>query len=131
LDPEHLLQAIESAMEEARRLSVRLDEIESPRDRFLIKHELINGQEGLRRLILRAVKLSDKRFPVFPGRIQGVWNIQGLKELLERLSLENWANPKEFASFEKDMKALQTAVLDKMIPAEAYYDSVLADLEGE
>jgi hypothetical protein len=131
LDPEHLLQAVDNALEEARKLSVRLDEIESPRDRFLIKHELINGQEGLRRLILRAVKLSDKRFPVFPGRIQDVWNIQGLKELLERLSLENWANPKEFASFEKDMKALQAAVLDKMVPADSYYDSVLADLEGE
>jgi len=131
LDPEPLLQAVENSLEEARRLSVRLDEIESPRDRFLIKHELINGQEGLRRFILRAVKLSEKRFPVFPGRIQDVWNIQGLKELLERLSLENWANPKEFAAFEKDMKAIRAAVLYKMVPADSYYDSVLADLEGE
>jgi len=46
------------------------------------------------------------------------------------LSTDNWANPEDLASFEKDMKDLRLALRERTIPPEKYFRSILEELEG-
>ena len=61
LDPEHLLAAVERSLEDSKKLSLKLGETESAKTGSLIKHQLINAQEGLRKLVLKAVQMCDER----------------------------------------------------------------------
>jgi hypothetical protein len=131
LDPEHLLGAIERSVEESRKLSLRLGETGSARDRFFIKHELINAQEGLRKLVFGAIKICDKKPPALPRVVLDVLNVKVLRNMLDRLSTDNWANPEDLASFEKDIRALNTVFRERTVPHERYFRSILEELEGE
>lgn len=130
LDPEHLLGAVERSLEDSKKLSLRLGETESAKDRFFIKHKLINAQEGLRKLALGAIKICDKNPPALPGAVLDVLNVKILRDILDRLSTDNWANPEDLASFEKDMKDLRSALRERTIPPEKYFRSILEELEG-
>ena len=131
LDPEHLLAAVMRSLEDSKKLSLKVGETESAKDRFFIKHKLINGQEGLRKFVLRAVRMCEERSRALPGTTLEIINVPALKELLERLSTENWANPDDLASFEKDMRAVRAAFLERAVPREEYLRSILEELEGD
>lgn len=131
LDPEHLLAAVERSLEDSKKLSLKIGETESAKDRFFIKHKLINGQEGLRKLVFRAVRMCEERPSALPGATLDIINVPALKDLLERLSTENWANPDDLASFEKDVRAMRAAYLERAVPKERYVRSILEELEGD
>ena len=131
LDPEHLLAAVERSLEDSKKLSLKIGETESAKDRFFIKHKLINGQEGLRKLVFRAVRMCEERPRALPGATLDIINVPALKDLLERLSTENWANPDDLASFEKDVRAMRAAFLERAVPKEGYVRSILEELEGD
>ncbi len=131
LDPEHLLGTIERSVEESRKLSLKLGETESAKDRFFIKHDLIFAQEELRKLVFGAIKICDKEPPALPGMILDVLNVKVLRNILDRLSTDNWANPEDLASFDKDIRSLGTALRERTNPREDYLRSVLEELEGE
>jgi len=131
LDPEHLLGAIERSVEDSRKLSLSLGETESVKDRFFIKHELINAQEGLRKLVFGAIKMCDKKPPALPGMVLDVLNVKILRNMLERLSIDNWANPEDLASFDKDIRTLTTAFRERTASREKYFRSILEELESE
>jgi len=131
LDPEHLLAAVERSLEDSKKLSLKIGETESAKDRFFIKHKLINGQEGLRKLVFRAVRMCEERPCALPGATLDIINVPALKDLLERLSTENWANPDDLASFEKDVRAMRAAYLERAVPKERYVRSILEELEGD
>ncbi len=101
-DPEKLLAAVDRTLEEGQRLTVKLGQTESPKDQFFIKQELINWQEGLRALFLRVVKMCEKSSWRLPRFTEDVINTQVLRRLLERLSMENWSNLDDFASFSSE-----------------------------
>ena len=130
LDPEHLLAVIERTLEDSKKLSLKIAETESTKDQFFIKHTLINGQEGLRKLVLKAVRMCEERSPALPGATLDIINVPALKHLLERLSTENWAIPEDLASLEKDMKSIRTAFLERAAPREEYVRSILEELQG-
>ena len=130
LDPEHLLGAVERSLEDSKKLSLRLGETEPAKDRFFIKHKLINAQEGLRKLALGAIKICDKNPPALPGAVLDVLNVKILRDILDRLSTDNWANPEDLASFEMDMKALCAAFRKLTVPREKYFRSILEELEA-
>lgn len=98
-DPEKILAVADRTLEEGQRLSLKLGLTESPKDQFFIKQELINWQEGLRALFLRVIKMCEKSSWTLPRYTQEIINPQVLRRLLERLSMENWSNLEEFASF--------------------------------
>lgn len=131
LDPEHLLGAIERSVEESRVLSLKLGETESAKDRFFIKHDLIFAQEELRKLVFGAIKICDKEPPALPGMVLDVLSVKVLRNILDRLSTDNWANPEDLASFDKDIKSLAAALRERTSPREDYLRSVLEELEGE
>ncbi len=128
LDAERFISLLEESVEDAKRLSLRLGETETPKDRFLIKHDLINGQERLRKLVIRAVRLCENSSPGFPGKTRDALNADEIKEILNQLSAENWANPEDLASFEKSLNFLRSGFQNGSIPRDEYLKSILEDL---
>lgn len=131
LDVERLLEAAESARDETRRLTRSLEQAESPKDQFFIKQDIINGQEALRKLVLRAAKMCERRTCSLPAVTADVIGLRALKDLLERLSLENWSNPADFADFEKTLEGLRGSFAARATPPDAYRRAILAELEND
>jgi len=130
-DPEKILDAVDRTMEEAQRLSLKLGQTESPKDQFFIKQELINWQEGLRALFLRVIKMCEKSSWSLPSYTQEIVNSQVLRRLLERLSMENWSNLEEFASFSAAISEIKKAFQAKIEPRLAYLRSLKREIETE
>ncbi len=130
-DPDKILAAVDRTLEEAQRLSLKLGQTESPKDQFFIKQELINWQEGLRALFLRVIKMCEKSSWSLPRYTQEILNSQVLRQLLERLSMENWSNLEEFASFSAAMSELKKAFQAKVEPRRAYLLSLKREIETE
>jgi hypothetical protein len=112
-------------------LSLKLGQTESPKDQFFIKQELINWQEGLRALFLRVVKMCEKSAWSLPRYTQEILNSQVLRRLLERLSMENWSNLEEFASFSAAMSEIKKAFQAKVESRLAYLLSLKREIETE
>jgi hypothetical protein len=131
VDLEKLFESVDRTLEEAQRISLKLGQTESPKDQFFLKQELINWQEGLRGLFLRIIKMCEKDAWSLPRYTQEIIGTQTLRTLLERLSMENWSNPEEFASFAKAMADMKKAFLARIEPRLPYLRSVLRELEAE
>jgi hypothetical protein len=130
-DPETLLDAVDRTLDEGQRLSVKLGLTESPKDQFFIKQELINWQEGLRALFLRVVKMCEKSAWTLPRYTEEIINPQVLRRLLERLSMENWSNLDEFASFATTIAELRQAFRARLEPRLPYLLSLKRDVEED
>jgi hypothetical protein len=130
IDGESLFSATDKTVDEARQLSAKLGQTESPKDQFFIKQELINWQEGLRALFLRVLKMTEKKIWELPEFTAEVLNVQSLRALLERLSMENWSNPEEFASFVAVVTEMKKAYLDRLTPRGAFLRALKKELES-
>jgi uncharacterized membrane-anchored protein YhcB (DUF1043 family) len=128
-DPEKLLAAVDRTLDEGQRLSVKLGLTESPKDQFFIKQELINWQEGLRALFLRIVKMCEKNAWTLPRYTEDVISAQVVRRLLERLSMENWSNLEEFASFAASVAEIRKAFHARVEPRLPYLQSLRQELE--
>ncbi len=128
VDGESLFSAIDKTVDEARRLSEKLGLTESPKEQFFIKQELINWQEGLRALFLRVIKMTEKRIWSLPAFTEEVLNAHALRNLLERLSMENWSNPEEFAAFLAVATEMKSAWLARITPRTAYLRALRKEL---
>ncbi|MDD8014179.1 MAG: hypothetical protein PHX45_00690 [Acidobacteriota bacterium] len=130
LDGEQLMWSVGYTLDEAKKLSVKLGLTESPRDQFFLKQELINWQENLRRLLAGTIRLCEKKSLSLPSRTADILNIQTLKDLLERLNMENWGNPRDFQSFESLVRVLRNSFQTKAGSPSAYLKSVRNDLQA-
>jgi hypothetical protein len=130
-DPEKILAAVDRTIEEGQRLSSKLGLTESPKDQFFIKQELINWQEGLRALFLRIIKMCEKSSWVLPGYTEEILNTEVLRRLLERLSMENWSNLEEFASFSATVAEIRKAFQARIEPRLAYLLALKREIEAE
>jgi hypothetical protein len=131
VDGESFFAAIDKTLDEARRLSEKLGQTQSPKEQFFIKQELINWQEGLRALFLRIIKMTEKKAWELPGYTAAIFNTQGLRSLLERLSLENWSNPDEFESFTAAATGMRDMFLARITPRGPYLRSVKKEVESK
>jgi len=129
-DPEKILAAVDRTLDEAQRLSLKLGLATSPKDQFFIKQELINWQEGLRALFLRIIKMCEKNSWVLPRFTQEILNPQVLRGLLERLSMENWSNLEEFASFSAAMAEMKKAFQARVEARRPYLLSLKREIEN-
>jgi hypothetical protein len=130
-DPEKLLAAVDRTLEEGQRLTVKLGQTESPKDQFFIKQELINWQEGLRALFLRVVKMSEKSSWRLPRFTEDAINTQVLRRLLERLSMENWSNLDDFASFSSSIGEIRKLFQARIEPRRPYLLALLREIEED
>ncbi len=128
LDGEHMIASIDESIEEAKRLYAKLGQTESPKEQFFIKQEIINYQEVLRKYVLRNVKLCEKEGAVLPQFTADILNLDLLKDILEKLSMENWSNPTEFNGFRAMVESLKDAYYAKITPPAFYLKSLIREL---
>ena len=128
LDGEYMVASIDESLEEAKRLYLKLSQTESPKEQFFIKQEIINHQEILRKYILRNVKMCEKEGATMPQFTEEILNVDILKEILEKLSIENWSNPADFNSFRSQIETLKDAYYARITPPAHYLRSLLKEL---
>jgi hypothetical protein len=66
----------------------------------------------------------------FPKSTRDILNGEKLKEILERVSMENWSNQEDFRAFSEFMDELKNEFLSKASPFEEYTESILSELSG-
>jgi hypothetical protein len=130
LDSESFIGTVSKISDVARGLHLNLGQKEMSKDLFLIKQEILNQQEMLRKAFLRVVRFCEKEDGALPQYIADVINVRILKDILERLTFGNWSNPADFNSFAEHMNALKIAFKARVAPARDYLKSVLEQLEG-
>ena len=128
LDGEYMVASIDESLEEAKRLYLKLSQTESPKEQFFIKQEIINHQEILRKYILRNLKMCEKEGASMPQYTEKILNVDMLKEILEKLSIENWSNPADFSSFRSQIEVLKDAYYARITPPAHYLRSLIKEL---
>jgi hypothetical protein len=130
LDGESLLRAVTTVTAEARKLFARLGQAGTPKDQFFIKQELINNQEVLRKIILRSVRMCERESCRLPRYTEDILNPGVMKDLLERLNMDNWSNQDDFAAFEAAAVRLKDVFHRRITPPAKYLRSIVQELEG-
>ena len=131
LDGECLISALNNNFEEAQRLYAKLSQTESPKDQFFIKQEIIKYQETLRKLMLRSIRMCEKENCSLPKYTLEILNVDVLKNILEKVSMENWSNQDDFTSFDNYTKALKDAFYSRITPPAFYLKSIIDELNIE
>ncbi len=130
LDGESLIRAVSFIQETARKLTQKLAQTESPKDQFFLKQELINNQEILRKVILRAVRMCEKDGAALPRFSSEVLNVGVLKDIVEKLNMDNWSNADDFRAFEEFAGRLKDMFYKRITPPAHYLQSIVEELEG-
>lgn len=128
LDGEYLVSTLNNSFEEAKKLYIKLSQTESPKDQFFIKQEIIRQQESLRKIMLRSIRLCEKENCSLPEYTQEVLNLDVLKDILEKVSMQNWSNQDDFAAFDNFAKQLKDSFYTKITPPAAYLQSIMKQL---
>lgn len=130
LDVEAFMAAVGKVVDNAVQLHAQLSQTASVKDLFLLKQEILNQQEVLRKLFFRAVRFCDKENGRLPETLGEFLGSQGMKDLIERLTMANWSDPSDFKPFENELKALKRAFATRAAANPRYLQSVLDQLEG-
>jgi hypothetical protein len=128
LDGEFLVATLNNSFEEAKKMYIKLSQTESPKDQFFIKQEIIKQQETLRKVMLRSIRLCEKDNCSLPDFTKEILNLDVLKTVLEKVSMENWSNQDDFASFDNYSKELKEAFYSRITPPAAYLESIMKQL---
>jgi hypothetical protein len=130
LDAESFMAAVGKIVESAGQLHSQLDKTVSVKDLFLLKQEILNQQEVLRKVFFRIVRFCDKENGKLPEIFAEVVSTEGMKEIIERLTMANWSDPSDFRPFLKELMALKNAFEVRMLAAGNYHKAVLDQVEG-
>ena len=128
LDGEYLVSSLNNCFEEAKKLYIKLSQTESPKDQFFIKQEIIKQQESLRKVMLRSIRMCEKDNCSLPEYTAEVLNLDVLKSALEKVSMQNWSNQDDFASFDNFAKELKDSFYTRITPPAAYLKSIMKEL---
>jgi len=130
LDSESFIGNVTKISDVAKGLHINLGQKEMSKDLFLIKQEILNQQEVLRKTFLRVVRFCEKEDGTLPRFVSEVLNVRVMKDILERLTFGNWSNPADFHTFIEHIASLRNAYRTKVSPSRDYHKSVLDQLEG-
>jgi hypothetical protein len=131
LDGEALVGTMTKVGDSARDLHAQLGGTESLKDLFLIKQEILNEQEVLRKVFFRVIKFCEKEGGSLPSYVREILNADILKDSLERLTMGNWSNDADFGYFMEEMSGLRNAFLAVTAGRGAYVRSILEQLGVE
>ena len=129
LDVESLIRAMGLVLETVRKQIQKLSQTESPVDQFFLRQELIDHQESLRQIFLCWVKMCETGAYSLPRFTSEILGLQGLKDILEKLNLDNWSNLEDVRSFETLAVRLKDAFYRKITPPADYVRSIIEELE--
>jgi hypothetical protein len=130
LDGESFVGTVAKISDVAKGLHVNLGQKEMSKDLFLIKQEILNQQEILRKTFLRVVRFCEKEDGTLPQFAAEVLNVRIMKDILERLTFGNWSNPADFHSFVEHLSSLKNTFKTKVAGSRDYLKSILEQLEG-
>jgi len=128
LDSECIVSAVCSRLEEAEKLYKKLSQTESPIDQFFVKQEIIRSQEALRGVILAGTRMLEKESSTLPEYTIGVMNIDILKEILEKLSMQNWSKKTDFSLFNEYAAKLKKDFYARISVLVDYLKSLIDEL---
>ena len=130
LDAVQFMTAVGSVVESANQLHTQLTQTTSVKDLFLLKQEILNQQEILRKVFFRVVRFCDKEGGRLPETLGEVVSSQGMREIIERLTMANWSDPSDFRPFLNELKAMKRAFETRVAASPSYLKSVLDAVEG-
>jgi hypothetical protein len=128
LDSECIVSAICSRLEEAEKLYKKLGKTESPIDQFFVKQEIIRSQEALRGVILAGTRMLEKESCTLPKYTIGIVNMDVLKEILEKLSMQNWSKKTDFDLFNEYAAKLKKDFYARISVLVNYLKSLIDEL---
>jgi hypothetical protein len=130
LDAESFMTAVGKIVESAGQLHSQLVKTGSMKDLFLLKQEILNQQEVLRKVFFRAVRFCDKENGKLPETFAEVISAQGMRDIIERLTMANWSDPSDFRPFLKELMAMKRAFEVRMVASGNYHKALLDQVEG-
>jgi translation initiation factor 2 beta subunit (eIF-2beta)/eIF-5 len=130
LDGESFVAYLNNNLEEVKKLYNRLQETESPKEQFFTKQEIIKKQDVLRKYMLSFIGKGELEISNLPKFTEDILNIDILKNILEKVSMENWSNQEDFTSFDKLTNDLKENFYAKITPPEKYLESIREELES-
>ncbi|MGB8958841.1 MAG: hypothetical protein WCC00_07510, partial [Candidatus Aminicenantales bacterium] len=130
LDADAFMSAVGKIVDGASGLHSQLTQTTSVKDLFLLKQEILNQQEVLRKLVFRIVRFCDKEGGRLPGSLDEIIGSRGLKDVVERLTMANWSDPSDFRPFMNELKAMKRAFDIRTGTTSHYIQSVLDEVEG-
>jgi hypothetical protein len=128
LDSECIVSAVCNRLEEAEKLYKKLSKTESPIDQFFVKQEIIRSQEALRGVILAGTRMLEKESSTLPEYTIGIMNIDVLKEILEKLSMQNWSKKTDFSLFNEYATKLKKDFYARISVLVDYLKSLIDEL---
>lgn len=128
LDSECIVSAVCSRLEEAEKLYKKLSKTESPIDQFFVKQEIIRSQEALRGVILAGTRMLEKESSTLPEYTIGIINMDVLKEILEKLSMQNWSKKTDFSLFNEYAAKLKKDFYARISVLVDYLKSLIDEL---
>jgi hypothetical protein len=130
LDADSFMTALGKVVESANELHGQLTKTTSVKDLFLLKQEILNQQEVLRKVFFRIVRFCDKEGGQLPELLGEIISSQGMKDIIERLTMANWSDPSDFKPFLGELKAMKRAFETRTSTNPSYLRSVLDQVEG-
>ena len=124
------MAAVGTVVESASQLHTQLTQTTSVKDLFLLKQEILNQQEILRKVFFRVVRFCDKEGGRLPEALGEIISSQGMKDIIERLTMANWSDPSDFRPFLNELKAMKRAFETRTAASPSYLKSVLDAVEG-
>jgi hypothetical protein len=130
LDALSFMTVIHDVVEGARQQHSQLAQTTSVKDLFLLKQEILNQQEILRKVFFRVVRFCDKESGRLPESLGEVISSRGMKDIIERLTMANWSDPSDFKPFLNELNSLKRAFEARTAALPSYLQSVLDEVEG-
>ncbi|MCX6574571.1 MAG: hypothetical protein NTX99_11375 [Candidatus Aminicenantes bacterium] len=130
LDAVSFMTAIQNVVEGARQQHSQLTKTTSVKDLFLLKQEILNQQEIMRKVFFRVVRFCDKESGRLPESLGEVISSRGMKDIIERLTMANWSDPSDFKPFLNELNSLKRAFEARTAALPSYPQSVLDEVEG-
>ncbi|MGD8538528.1 MAG: hypothetical protein PVI66_07405 [Candidatus Aminicenantes bacterium] len=129
LDGESFVAYLNNNLEEVKKLYNKLQESESPKDQFFTKQEIIKKQDVLRKYMLSFIGKGELEVSSLPQFTKEILNMDVLKNILEKVSMENWSNQEDFTSFDTLTNNLKESFYEKITPPDKYLESIKEELE--
>ncbi len=130
LDAASFMTAVDKIVGSANDLHAQLSQAGSVKDLFLLKQEILNHQEVLRKAFFRVVRFCDKESGRLPEQLSEIISSQGMKDVIERLTMANWSDPSDFKPFLNELNAMKRAFETRAASNPGYLKSVLDQVEG-
>lgn len=130
LDAGQIVDIVKKSLSEAEGLFDQLTRLNSPKEQFFSKQEILWHQEMLRDYIQEAIEMCEMEKASFPKILDRVFNLNVLKDFYSRLSQENWSNAENFAAFKEYAESLKADYIDRSTPQLDFLKSLMKELEN-